>query len=89
MRAGKNGAPEVTDGPSPEAKEFLAGFWIIDCDSKERPMRLPRVPRRPRQGRRPLNMPIEVREVMSAPSSGTCDGMLFASQARRERSPKR
>ncbi len=30
------GAPEVTDGPYPEAKEFLAGFWIVDCDSKDR-----------------------------------------------------
>ena len=39
VRAGKNGAPEVTDGPYPEAKEFLAGFWVIDCDSKERAYR--------------------------------------------------
>src|SRR5262245_4088851 len=29
VRAGKNGAPEVTDGPFPEAKEFLAGYWIV------------------------------------------------------------
>src|SRR5262245_857185 len=36
VRAGKGGAPEVTDGPFPEAKEFLAGFWIIDCDTRER-----------------------------------------------------
>src|SRR4030095_3322987 len=28
VRAGKNGAPEVTDGPFAEAKEFLAGYWI-------------------------------------------------------------
>src|SRR5262249_41920291 len=28
VRAGKGGAPEVTDGPFPEAKEFLAGYWI-------------------------------------------------------------
>jgi hypothetical protein len=26
VRAGKGGAPEVTDGPFPEAKEFLAGY---------------------------------------------------------------
>src|SRR6266545_724158 len=37
VRASKSSsAPEVTDGPFPEAKEFLAGFWIIDCDTKER-----------------------------------------------------
>src|SRR6185436_17134502 len=28
VRAGKTGAPEVTDGPFAEAKEFLAGYWI-------------------------------------------------------------
>ena len=36
MRAGKNGAPEVTDGPFAEAKEFLAGYWIVDVDTPER-----------------------------------------------------
>ena len=25
------GAPAVTDGPFPQGKEFLIGFWIIDC----------------------------------------------------------
>ena len=28
---GKDGAPAVTDGPFAEAKEFLAGYWIVDC----------------------------------------------------------
>ena len=36
VRAGKGGAPEITDGPYPEAKEFLAGYWIVDVDSPER-----------------------------------------------------
>ena len=27
------GAPVVTDGPFPEAKEFLAGYWIVDVAS--------------------------------------------------------
>ena len=36
VRADKAGAPEVTDGPYPEAKEFLAGYWIVDCESTER-----------------------------------------------------
>ncbi len=30
VRAGQDGAPEVTDGPFAEAKEFLAGYWIVD-----------------------------------------------------------
>src|SRR3712207_7406463 len=36
VRAGKNGAPAVTDGPFPEAKEFLAGYWIVEVDRPER-----------------------------------------------------
>src|SRR6266478_6521107 len=30
VRAKMGGGPEVTDGPFPEAKEFLAGYWIVD-----------------------------------------------------------
>ena len=68
VRAGKAGAPEVTDGPFPEAKEFLAGFWIIDCESTQRAYEIAaRVSAAPGKGGVPLNMPIEVREVMSAP----------------------
>src|SRR5262245_24107183 len=29
VRAGKGGAPVVTDGPFAETKEFLAGYWIV------------------------------------------------------------
>ena len=68
VRAGKNGAPEVTDGPFPEAKEFLAGYWIVDCETTERVYELAaRASAAPGPGGKPLNMPIEVREVMSAP----------------------
>jgi hypothetical protein len=68
VRAGKDGAPEVTDGPYPEAKEFLAGFWIVDVESEARAHQLAaRISAAPGKGGVPLNMPIEVREVMSAP----------------------
>jgi hypothetical protein len=68
VRAGADGAPIVTDGPFPEAKEFLAGFWIIDVESRERAHRLAaHASAAPGPGGRPLNMPIELREVMSAP----------------------
>ena len=30
------GAPAVTDGPFAEAKEQLAGFYFLDCESVER-----------------------------------------------------
>src|SRR5262245_17044066 len=36
VRASASGAPEVTDGPFPEAKEFLAGFWIVDVETADR-----------------------------------------------------
>jgi len=68
VRAGKNGAPEITDGPFLEAKEFLAGYWIVDVDSPEEAYRIAaRASAAPGPGGKPLNMPIEVREVMSAP----------------------
>ena len=67
VRAGKDGAP-VTDGPFPESKEFLAGFWIVEVDSAERAYELAaKASAAPGPGGKPLNMAIEVREVMSAP----------------------
>lgn len=68
VRAGKGGAPEVTDGPFPEAKEFLAGYWIVDVETPQRAYEIAgRASAAPGPGGKPLNMPIEVREVMSAP----------------------
>jgi hypothetical protein len=68
VRAGKGGAPEVTDGPFAEAKEFLAGYWIVDVESPERAYAIAaRASAAPGKGGVPLNMAIEVREVMSAP----------------------
>jgi hypothetical protein len=67
VRAGKNGAP-VTDGPFPESKEFLAGFWIIDVADAERAYALAaRVSAAPGPGGKPLNMAIELRPIMEAP----------------------
>jgi len=68
VRAGKNGAPAVTDGPFPEAKEFLAGYWIVDVDRTERAYELAaKVSAAPGPGGAPLIIPIEVRQVLSAP----------------------
>jgi hypothetical protein len=36
----RNGQPVVTDGPFLEAKEFLGGFYLIDCENKERAIEL-------------------------------------------------
>ncbi|MEV6229562.1 YciI family protein [Saccharopolyspora shandongensis] len=32
----KDGAPVVTDGPYLETKEYLASFYLLDCESLER-----------------------------------------------------
>ncbi|MFE9727474.1 YciI family protein [Streptomyces sp. NPDC005794] len=33
---GPDGRPVVTDGPYGEAREQLAGYWVLDCASLER-----------------------------------------------------
>ena len=68
VRAGKNGAAEVTDGPFAEAKEFLAGYWIVDVDSPERAYAIAaEASAAPGHGGKPMNNAIEVRQVMSGP----------------------
>ena len=67
VRAGKDGTP-VTDGVFPESKEFLAGYWIVDVDSPARAYQIAaEASAAPGPGGAPLNMAIEVREVMSPP----------------------
>jgi hypothetical protein len=67
IRAGKDGAP-ITDGVFPEAKEYLAGYWIVDVESPEQAYVLAaRASAAPGPGGAPINMPIEVRQVMSGP----------------------
>jgi hypothetical protein len=66
VRAGKDGP--ITDGVFPESKEFLAGYWIIDVESPERAYQLAaEASAAPGPGGKPLNMGIEVRQVMSGP----------------------
>jgi hypothetical protein len=68
VRASVAGAPEVTDGPFPESKEFLAGYWVIDVESQERAIEVAAtISLAPGPGGVPLKLPIEVRQVMSAP----------------------
>ena len=69
VKVGKNGAPAVTDGPFPESKEFLAGYWIVDVDRAERAYEIAaKASSAPGPDGAPLVIPIEVRQVMSAPS---------------------
>ncbi|HEY6035574.1 MAG TPA: YciI family protein [Kofleriaceae bacterium] len=67
VKADNNGQP-ITDGVFPEAKEFLAGYWIIDVESAERAYAVAAAASMaPGPGGKPMHMAIEVREVMSAP----------------------
>ena len=67
IRAGAGGAP-ITDGVFPEAKEFLAGYWIVDVESEARAIQIAaEASAAPGPGGKPLNMAIEVRQVMSGP----------------------
>jgi hypothetical protein len=70
VRARTDTASAVTDGPFPESKEFLAGFWIVDVDGPARAREIAaRLSGLPGRGGAPANIPIEVRPVM-AYSSG-------------------
>ena len=67
VRAAADGTP-ITDGVFPESKEFLAGYWIVDVSSPERAYSIAaRASAAPGAAGAPLNMPIEVRPIMSGP----------------------
>ncbi|WP_405182068.1 YciI family protein [Nocardia sp. NBC_01377] len=36
----RNGARTVTDGPYLEAKEYLGGYYLVECESRERALEL-------------------------------------------------
>ena len=56
----RNGQPAVTDGPFLEAKEYLGGFYLIDCEDKERAIELAaQIPDAAIEG-----LGVEVRQVM-------------------------
>ena len=70
VRSDGTGVPAVTDGPFPESKEFIIGFWIVDCDTPERAYEIAaRASAAPGSGGVPLGIPIEVRPIPGGPSS--------------------
>ncbi|MFD8596911.1 YciI family protein [Kitasatospora sp. NPDC059646] len=67
VRAGEDG-PDVTAGPFPDGKEFLFGWWIVNCATDERVLEIAAMlSAAPGHDGRPMNMPIEVREVLAEP----------------------
>jgi hypothetical protein len=68
VRARRGGPPAITDGPFPESKEFLAGFWIIDVADEKRAIEVASTASAaPGLGGVAMSIPIELRQVMSAP----------------------
>ena len=65
VRATPDGRP-ITDGVFPEAKEFLAGYWIVDVETPERAYEIAaRLSAAPGPAGVPTDMPIEVRQIMN------------------------
>jgi hypothetical protein len=61
-------APVVTDGPYPESKELLAGYRMIDVETLDRALEIAaKASAAPGPNGVPIQQPIEVREVLSAP----------------------
>ncbi|GAB3278453.1 YciI family protein [Kineosporia babensis] len=67
VRTGGEGAPPVvTDGPYAESKELVAGWYLIDVESKERAYEIAaRVSAAPGAGGKPGDELLEVRPILS------------------------
>jgi hypothetical protein len=62
-------APVVTDGPFPESKEFLAGYWTVDVEDEARAIAIAATASAaPGPGGVPLQQVFEVRALMEAPA---------------------
>lgn len=64
----QNGQPVPTDGPFAEAKESLAGFWIVDVENEDRAIEIAS------KIVAFVEEPIEVRQVMDEPPSELLEG---------------
>jgi hypothetical protein len=65
VRYGGPDALPVTDGPFPEAKELIAGWYLVDVDSEARAYQIAAyVSSAPGKGGEPIYEWIEVRPVM-------------------------
>ncbi len=68
VRYGGPGADPVTDGPFPEAKELIAGWFLVDVESQARAHEIAAyASSAPGQGGEPIYEWLEVRQIMDAP----------------------
>jgi len=65
---GPDSSPVVLDGPFPETKELIAGWFLIDVESEQRAHEVAaHVSSAPGPGGQPINEWIEVRPMLAAP----------------------
>jgi hypothetical protein len=63
---GPDAAPVTTEGPHPETSDLVAGWWMIDVETRERALEVAAwVSSEPGPAGEPLYEWIDVREVMS------------------------
>jgi hypothetical protein len=68
VHAGPDGEAVVTDGPFPESKEVLAGYWIVDVADEARAIQIAtRISACPGAGGTPVNQPIQLLPGLDAP----------------------
>ena len=65
---GADAAPVTTDGPHPETSDLIAGWYLLDVETRERALEIAAlISSEPGPGGEPLHEWIDVREVMWAP----------------------
>lgn len=72
VRYGGEGKPPVTDGPFAETKDLIAGWMIIDVDSRERAYEAAaELSAAPGKGGAPIHEWLEVRPFLGEPQTVT------------------
>jgi hypothetical protein len=72
VRYDGEGRPPVTDGPFPETKDLIAGWMIIDVESRERAVELAgELSAAPGAGGEPIHEWLEVRPFLAMPPAVT------------------
>jgi hypothetical protein len=66
------GRPPVTDGPFAETKDLIAGWMVIDVDSRDRAVELAgQLSHAPGAGGRPIHEWLELRPFLTEPETVT------------------
>ena len=72
VRYDGEGRPPVTDGPFAETKDLIAGWMVIDVDSRERAIELAgELSAAPGAGGKPIHEWLELRPFFAAPLTVT------------------